>query len=166
MRAGFFLLGLTPFLPGVLLPPDVTYPDQSIATDVGNLRVNNTVIPIKDTRDILHQISVLLEGDNPSPENCRPVAKYLNISFSGEEVSPKVFKLWNADDDRPNQGNQIGLVTANYAAPNASDITLNIGVAGSQGCPTDFDKNVKVTLRKKMRRWWPWNIVADLIYSV
>ena len=166
MKTFLILLVLVPFLPALLLSPDVTYSKYSESLDIGNLSVTNTVLTIKGTEKIRHQITVILQNEDFFDGSCRPVAKSLHSAFSGELIAPSTFLLWTAKDDQSNQRDQIGLATANYESSKVSTIELNINVVTNHECEIEFDESIKIILTKKMRRWWPWNIVSDLIYSV
>ena len=161
----FFLLVLT-FLPALLLSPDVTYPNKSVIAETGEVIIKNTVLPIKGEKNIRHQITVFVTNENLKDSSCRPRAKYLKVSSEGKEFEPTVFSIWTAEDDQYANQNQVVLVTANYDSIAASTIKLNLGIFANSDCGTEVDEYIRIEITKKMKRWWPWNIVSDLIYSV
>lgn len=166
MKIFLLILVVLPFLPAFLLAPDVTYPSQSVTAPIGEIIIKNSVLSLNDEDNIRHQIDVTFLYKGLSDQSCSLRPTYLKVYSSGNELMPSIFKMWTEEDARFSSENKIMLVTANYESVEVPELVLNLGITSNADCGMEFDENIEVELTKKIKRWWPWNVVSDLIHSV
>lgn len=98
-------------------------------------------------------------------ETCRPIATRFQVSSDDAKLKNTSRLLWSRSDDKPG-ATGIVLATANYVSPNLSRIKINAVLSPGDACAMRANASISLELLIKFQRWWPWNIVRDLVYSV